>query len=363
MAAFFYFSDADRFWLEGKTAPFQETPEGSARERLAPGAGGVTLAAVGDVMLARKVGRLIEQKGTDYPLAELGKELRQYDVAFANLESPISQKGWPLPGKALCFRAHPRTVNSLLAGGIDIVSLANNHAVDYDSPALLETIELLQNAGIAAVGAGSSIDQARRPAVLEREGIRLAFLAYSDLADVYFSTKYKRPARASADRPGVAPLDMAMMLEDVAYASTQADYVIVSVHWGTEYTSQPAAAQVEMAHSLIDAGADVIIGHHPHWLQGIEVYKGGIIAYSLGNFVFDQNWSDETREGLVLEVVFSRGRPLQARARPVWIAESQPVWAEGERGERLRKFLVKLSGDLSTPATVIGDWVEYRAAN
>lgn len=319
----------------------------------------VTLNAVGDVMLSRKVAKLIELNGLGYPMAVLGGELAKADLTFCNLESPISRLGRPLPGKQITFRAPPAAVECLRQAGMDVVSLANNHAVDYDSPALLETIDLLTQVGIAAVGGGRDINQARQPVIMERKGMKIAFLAYSDLADIFFDREYRRPHRASEKLPGVAPLELDLMLEDVARTRTLADWVVVSLHWGTEYVDAPSKQQREMAYRLVEAGADLVVGHHPHWFQGLEVYQGKVIAYSLGNFVMDQNWSEETREGLVMQVDFSRDGSIRARVRPVFIYESQPQWADGERRERLLRRVMELSAKLNTPAAISGEWIEY----
>ncbi|NPV89687.1 MAG: CapA family protein [Firmicutes bacterium] len=321
----------------------------------------VRLNAVGDIMLGRHVGTLISRNGVAYPFGKLAGPMADADFTFANLESPLSQRGTPLEGKPVevVFRADPGAIDCLPMAGIDIVSLANNHTVDYDSPALLDTIEFLKQVGIRSVGAGIDIQQARQPVVLEKDGLKLAFLAYTDLADIYFSDRDRRAPRATAKRPGVAPLDEKMMLEDVARARTLADRVVVSLHWGTEYQGMPSSGQQVLAHRLVDAGADLIIGHHPHWFQGVEVYKGRVIAYSLGNFVMDQNWSNETREGLFLQVDFMRDGTLKARVRPVFINNSQPQWVEGEHQQRLLNRVVAFSSRLNTRAAVDKEWVEY----
>jgi len=323
----------------------------------------VTLNVVGDVMLARKVGRLIEANGIDYPLRFLGSELAAGDITFANLESPIAKSGTPLPGKQICFQAAPSTLESLKLGGFDVVSLANNHALDYDAPALLETIDLLSQSGIKSVGAGVNITSARQPVIVECKGIKIAFLAYSDLAEIFFSQKYPRAHRATEQQSGVAPLEEKSILEDIRIALQQADIVAVSLHWGTEYTDQPTKEQREMARHLIDAGADLILGHHPHWLQGLEIYQGKLIAYSLGNFVFDQNWAEPTREGLVLQVEVDHEGVKQARVRPVFIQESQPQWATEARQQKLLQQVVSLCGKLSTPVQIEGDWIKFKIEN
>lgn len=319
----------------------------------------VTLNAVGDVMLARHVGTLMLERGAGYPLARLGSDFADADISFCNLESPISSQGKSLPGKGICFRARPEVIPVFQQGGVDVVSLANNHAVDYDTPALLQTVELLAEKQVAAVGAGKNLEAARRPVILERQGQRIAFLAYSDLADYCFSSSYCRRHRAEQDLAGVAPLDSAAIEQDIAAIRPEVDQVVVSLHWGQEYRANPTLAQRELAHRLVEVGADCIIGHHPHWFQGLEVYQGKLIAYSLGNFVFDQNWSAETREGLFLRLEWDADGTWRAKVRPVWIENSQPVWAAGSQAQELRRRVMNLSEKLGTTSAEAGEWITY----
>ena len=189
-----------------KTKPASDLHEPAVVQ--APPGGAVRLNAVGDIMLSRYVGTLINRKGITYPLGKLAYSMADADITFANLESPISKNGAPLEGKPteVVFRADPGVIDCLPMAGIDIVSLANNHSVDYDSPALLDTIEFLKKSGIRSVGAGNDIGQARQPVVLERDGMKLAFLAYTDLADIYFSDKDRRaPPRHRETAGGSSP--------------------------------------------------------------------------------------------------------------------------------------------------------------
>lgn len=155
------------------------------------------------------------------------------------------------------------------------------------------------------------------------------------------------------------------ILEDVRAVRQQVDLVVVSLHWGVEYVDQPSKAQREMAYRLIDEGVDLILGHHPHWLQGLEVYHDKLIAYSLGNFIFDQNWSESTREGLVLQAELDHNGVQKARVRPVFINQSQPQWATDNRQEKLMNQVVNLCQKLNTTVKVEGDWVtiELKSAN
>ncbi|MEL7563838.1 MAG: CapA family protein [Dehalobacterium sp.] len=229
-----------------------------------------------------------------------------------------------------------------------IVSLANNHALDYDSPALLQTIELLQAVGIKTVGGGKDIGEARSPVIIEREGIKVAFLSYSEMADMVWSFKHPRKLKATEEIPGIAPLIVEQIIEDIENVKAQADYVFLSLHWGVEYQDMPEDYQRDIAHQLIDAGADVILGHHPHCLQGVEIYQGGLIAYSLGNFVFDQNWSDKTREGLLLSLKMNPTEILQAELLPIFINDGQPVVAEDDQGKKILERAYHISEKLGT---------------
>ena len=314
----------------------------------------ITLAAVGDVMLARKLSKLMESKGLDYPFTKTAGLLSSADIAFANLESPFSHRGKQLPGKGIWFRAKPENIQALTQAGFDVLSIANNHALDYDSPAFLDTIQLLNENNIRAVGGGANIDEARTPVIIEEDGLKTAFLAYSEMADMFWSYKYPRRLKADADTPGIAPSVPEQIEEDIALIRPNADLVVVSLHWGVEYQSEPEDYQREMAHSLIDAGADIIIGHHPHCIQGIEIYQGGLIAYSLGNFVFDQNWSEETKQGLLLQIKCGPQGWQEAKVLPVYINDGQPVIAEDSIADRILSLTRRISEKLDTEIIIEG---------
>ncbi|MGI6066175.1 MAG: CapA family protein [Bacillota bacterium] len=321
--------------------PVQEEPE-------------ITLAAVGDVMLARKLSKLMESKGLDYPFTKTAGLLASADIAFANLESPFSHRGQQLPGKGIWFRAKPENMQALTQAGFDVLSIANNHALDYDSPAFLDTIDLLNEQSIKAVGGGANIDEARTPAMLEVNGMKTAFLAYSEMADMFWSYKYPRRLKADVDTPGIAPCVPEQIEEDIALVRPIADLVVLSLHWGLEYQSEPEDYQREMAHRLIDAGADIIIGHHPHCIQGIETYQNGLIAYSLGNFVFDQNWSEETKQGLLLQIKCGPQGWQEAKVLPVYINDGQPVIAEESVADRILSLTRQISEKLDTEILIEG---------
>ena len=252
-----------------------------------------TLLFTGDVMLSRAVGSRMEaQKDWSLPFRLIADTLRSADLRYCNLECPVSDRGRNLH-HLYSFRADPRAIEGLKAAGFNVVSQANNHTYDWGPEALLDSLERLRAAGIQPVGAGQNILAAHYPLLVNVGGLRIAFLAYVDIDP--------KEAAAGVDRPGVAWLDPAQALADIRFARPLADLVIVCPHWGVEYALKPTRDQVELAHQMIDAGADMIVGSHPHVVQPLEKYHDHWIAYSLGNFVFDQQ-DPATHRGLMLRV-------------------------------------------------------------
>ncbi|MBC7341919.1 MAG: CapA family protein [Clostridia bacterium] len=321
-----------------------------------PPADQLSLVAVGDVVLARKVAKAMAEYGVDYPFMLIGQQLRDADLTFGNLECPISDRGSRLPGKGIWFRADPAVGPVLKDVGFDVLSIANNHSLDYLDQAFYDTIDLVKAQGISLVGGGCNLAEARQPVIREVNGIRIAFLAYSDMADIYWSQKFKRTLAATEDRCGVAPLKIDMIEEDVSKAVYASDLVVVSLHWGVEYSDYPTAEQRRLAHRIIDAGARLVLGHHPHTLQGVEYYKGGLIAYSLGNFVLDQYQKQKTQESFLLKVKFrDHGKTWKAEIWPVVLPKSQPRLATGPDADRILEKTRRLSQKLGTNLTLSGD--------
>lgn len=278
---------------------------------------------VGDMMFDRSIRRVTEKAGDPLlPFALLAERLRAADVAVGNLEGPISDRG-TRQGSIYSFRFPPtETIAALRSAGFDIVILANNHIWDYGHVAARDTMQHLQDAGIKYIGFGRNYDEANTP-VVERVGsTTIAFLGY---------TEFYGKALWADDRLGLSEFDanaIAARIAEIKKSAT-ADLVIVSLHWGVEYETESHSEQRRIAHQLIDAGADLIVGHHPHVPQEIEYYKGRPIAYSLGNFVFDQNFSADTRRGLLLSVLVRQGSLLLVQPLPVRFTDSyQPYLAE-----------------------------------
>jgi poly-gamma-glutamate synthesis protein (capsule biosynthesis protein) len=278
----------------------------------------------GDTMLARAVGDLMAARDDwTWPFVQIASVTAAADLMFVNLETTISTGG-AQAGCGYCFRANPNVIEGLTRAGIDVVTLANNHAYDYGSRALADTIVHLASAGIGVTGAGLDGAQARAPVFRTVGSTRVAFLSYTNLLPT--------AAAAGPGKLGVAIYDSAYLVQDIALAKRGADVVVVSFHAGEEYQTEPNAWQERVYRSAIDAGANLVIGHHPHVVQPVEAYGDGWIAYSLGNFVFDQSFSTATMEGLMLEATVMDGEILDVRELPVIISPAyQPALASDGR--------------------------------
>ena len=260
-----------------------------------------TLMFVGDIMLSRAVGQKMRgEENFRWPFEEIKEYLGWADLLFGNLECPVTV-GRPIRSGEMVFRADPEVVQGLKWAGFDVLSLANNHTPNWGQQGLKDTFKNLDDAGISYVGAGVDITQALEPKVLEVDGIKIAFLAFNDSDVVPVSYQ------ATDTRAGTAFMRTSQMKEKVGEAKEKADLVVVSMHSGTEYAYQPNNRQINFTQSAIEAGADLVVGHHPHVIQKTEKYKDGWVAYSLGNFVFDQNFSEPTRRGQILEVTLEEG--------------------------------------------------------
>lgn len=275
----------------------------------------------GDVMLSRNVAaRARAQKDPAWPFRRITPMLAEADIAFVNLESPFSDKGAAMQ-RGMIFKTEPEMIAGLELAGIDVVSTANNHARDRGSYGLEFTLDHLAAHGIAAAGTGKSTEEAHAGCVLERNGLRFGFLAYTYDAN---NGNYK-----DTD-PRIAVLSIDAMRADVASMKTRADAVVVSMHAGAEYQLQPNSQQSLFARAAIDAGAKVVAGHHPHVRQPWEWYGGGAIFYSLGNLVFDQFQRAETQIGLLAEVVFEGTQIIEARTHTVNLVLTVPHLADSE---------------------------------
>jgi poly-gamma-glutamate synthesis protein (capsule biosynthesis protein) len=291
---------------------FTETPTPTETATLAPTSTAtpipqITLLAVGDIMLDRTVGDQVLSKGPQIVFAGVQSVLDSADVRVGNLECAITRRDSPEHNKIYPFKAPLETAAALSQGKFDVVSLANNHAMDYGYAGLQDTQSVLGQYNIVTVGSGLDATTARSPAIINRNGLRLAFLAYVDVLPEK-SGFNPQTWIATETRPGIAWANPEQIKTDVTKARLKADLVIVLLHGGIEITdviNNVTNEQRLEAHTAIDSGAALVIGSHPHVLQQIESYHGGLIAYSLGNFVFDQ-YAGVANAAIILRVVLDR---------------------------------------------------------
>ncbi len=292
----------------------------------------VCLVAVGDIMLSRYVAQKVkEHTNPGYPFANISQFLQGGDITFGNLENPITP-GRDIKVPEMILRADPCMASALKGAGFDILSLANNHLPDFGPRGVLDTMQYLENAGINHAGAGK-YEEAYEPRYIEANSLRLAFLAFTD-PDI-------APACYSAnDSAGTAALDAEKMNIAITKAAKNADFTVVYLHVGTEYALEPDKNQIYYSRLAIDAGADLVLGSHPHVAQSVEIYKGKYILHSLGNFIFDQLWSQETRESVIARICINKKGIERIEFLPVYINDdTQPAILNGWAGLEVIKKL------------------------
>jgi poly-gamma-glutamate capsule biosynthesis protein CapA/YwtB (metallophosphatase superfamily)/outer membrane protein assembly factor BamB len=297
----------------------------------------VELVAVGDLMLSRTVEERTEVYGSTYPFEAVAELLRGADIAVGTLECPLTVNGDPID-KRFLFRAHPRNADALAWAGFDVLNLATNHVLDFGQEGFEQTLEALRGAGLPYVGAGLSSEEAHAPVVKEVRGRRIAFLAYA-------ATRWKGSQEVPTSEL-ISFAELATIREDVQRTKQLADLVVVIMHLGTEYQLQPDDEQLAVSRAAIDAGACLVIGHHPHVVQETAVYHGGFIAYSLGNFVFDIDTTEGAREGAILRVLLGDTGVEAVDLVPVRIVDDvQPRLIVGEDGLPLVRQVFRASAD------------------
>ncbi len=272
----------------------------------------ITIAAAGDVMLGGTATPFLEKQGYDFPFDSTRSILTSADIAIVNLETPLTHTDELLVKKKYRFRNPPeKVIPALQNAGIDIVSLANNHTLDYGYAGLRDTEEALLNGNIAYHGAGQTIADARKAVVLERKGQKIGFLAYSNT--------FPKEFWAGKNRPGTAFGHERHVRADVkALVDQGVEIIVVSFHWGQEGSTTLRPYQPMLAKAAIDSGADMVIGHHPHVLQEIEEYNGGVILYSLGNYIFG-SFSNRVNESAVINVSFKGGEYESLEVTPILV--------------------------------------------
>lgn len=349
-------------------APISEQRPPTEAEQ--PGEAHLTLTAAGDVTLGfhyeEQFDKNLAAGGSREALLGYGFEgvlaaVAGSDLFLVNLECPFTDRGEKVP-KNFNFRARPELAETLLRGGVAAVSVANNHMMDYGEVGLTDTLATLDKLGLPHFGAGRNLGEARKPAVLERNGIKVALLGY-----LFLGAKHIEPevVFATETKPGVAghysDVDAMerMVREDVAAAKAQARLVVPFFHWGREGQHLPEEYQKRLARAAIDAGAAAVLGAHPHVLQGLELYRGSPVAYSLGNFIFGGNWNPRDKEALIFKARFSHEKYLGAELVPVLVDRyperpMQPWVPQGERARALLQNVAGYSQKLAEPLPELG---------
>lgn len=294
---------------------------------------------VGDILLDRGVREKISEKGYEYPFSEIKKELKKADIAFGNLEGPITARGIPaLKKNTLLFRGDEENVPELKNAGFTILNLANNHSMDYGREGITDTMKALTQAGLITVGAGTDRASAREPVYIKNSGTIVGFLGYSAFpTEGYFYFK---------DKADVAQLVLDSLSDEVRKAKSKCDFLIVSFHWGKEFDFYPTENQKKAAHIALDSGADLVAGHHPHVLQSIEMYKGKPIFYSLGNFVFDRQVPPRTDETILIRLNLKGKKLDRVEILPLKISSCRPVKADSDEAAMILQRLKLYSNGL-----------------
>jgi len=297
--------------------------------------GTITLNFAGDVTFANHFEYYVGNRW-NYPFEKI-PEFAQADLSIVNLENPLTRRGIPA-AKQFNFRARPEYTRVLKAGGVDLVNLANNHIYDYSEQGLFDTIYFLDQAGIWHIGAGENLASARKPVVLNIKSVRIAFLGY------YGLRKHSGSHPASADSAGTALRSLSYIKQDIQAIRDSADVVIVNFHWGIEKEHLPETDQIYFAHKTIQYGADLIVGHHPHVLQGIEKYRNGLIVYSLGNFILGGNSRKHEKTAILQIKIDSNSKKIASfEMLPVQVDYWQPRLLYGTQKQALLDSLTKYS--------------------
>jgi poly-gamma-glutamate capsule biosynthesis protein CapA/YwtB (metallophosphatase superfamily) len=305
-------------------------PAGSVEEK-------VSLSFVGDLLVADYVKAITDREGYDFLYKPSLLYLSEPDLTAGNLEFPVTTRGIPVEGTPYVFKGAPDVLPSMRDAGFDVMSLANNHALDQGVEGMLDTMKHLDEAGIAHMGAGNNAAEAYAPVIKEVRGIKVAYVGISRV--VPFGSW-----KADKNTPGLAEsYDVKRATAAIAKAKEQADIVVVMVHWGKERVDQPEPYQKDFGRQYIDAGADLVIGSHPHVLQGFEMYKGKWIAYSLGNFIFNSYPKETAGETGVLDALCSKNGDCEMTFHPMFTVNAQPTPLEADAGKALLDRLSAIS--------------------
>lgn len=298
----------------------------------------ITIAAVGDLYIGGSAAPYLKQRGYSYPFESNKYILKTADITVVNLEAPLTNNKEAFMNKEYVLKMNPDAASAMRDAGFNVATLANNHIMDYGVEGLKDTITSLANAGIDHAGAGENLNVARKPATKSIKGKNIAFLAYSKVfPDEFYATD---------NSAGTVPGLFEYIMNDIKKTKQHYDIIVVSFHWGEELMKYPKDYQIKLAHLAIDSGANLIIGHHPHVVQGIERYNNGLIFYSLGNFAFG-SVSRSAPEGIVASVKFGGNAIISAEVTPLNVDNKeilfQPKALLGEKAEAAIRNIQEIS--------------------
>lgn len=316
----------------------------------------VTIIAVGDVVLSRK-----HPEGA---FAKVINELNSGAFSCCNFEAPLSNKGRPQYAKFETIHSSPEMIKGFVHAGFKVVSLANNHSMDYGPEALIDTVDLLDDSGILHAGAGRNLESACKPAFFDSGGMRFGFVSFATEAFMGYGAHPRKPGIALIRQdalygpPFINPDDLEAMADVVKLAKQEADFVIAAFHWGLSQSRTLIQSQLALGRTAVKSGAGLVIGHHPHVLQSVEVYRNSLILYSLGNFVFDLMpgfLGPATRETVMVKVKLLGRSVKEALFLPAWINdEGQPELLDQKmkKNREILETICRLSSKRKTVLSV-----------
>ncbi|WP_159434265.1 CapA family protein [Peptoclostridium litorale] len=314
--------------------------------------GKATVSIVGDIMLDRGVERVMDERGYGHPYEKVSRIFLEDDITLGNLECPITSIENPaLKRLDIVFMAEKENARELKKAGFDVLNLANNHSMDQRNNGLKDTIDILNYQGISTLGAGENREKARAHVVKKIRGVRIGILGYSVFPPEGFIF--------SEEDYDVARIDVKSLKDEVSMAKEDCDFLIITVHWGNEYENYPSEIQRDLAHMMVESGADLIVGHHPHVIQSVEKYMDKYIFYSMGNFVFDRQAPKGTDISAILQLDISKNGCENIKIIPVKIENAQPRPAYGAERDYIFKRLMIYSNGMGAQGE-LGKWAESR---
>lgn len=325
----------------------------------------VTLLLTGDIMLGGEFLNFKDRQNVDYeyPFRSIKSLLEEADIVFGNLECTLSKEGIARKDKTMALYAPPESISALKYLGFNAVSVGNNHINDYGPQGLEKTMEILKENNVPFFGAGRNLEEASQELIVDKNNVRVAFLGYTT------DERYVKSVIATQNSAGCVFYDFSRIANDIDRVGNSADIICISLHWGYEYYSYPSHKQVNLAHQIIDAGAHVVIGHHPHIIQGFERYKEGIIFYSLGNFFFPDfyhkngvrhTWPRKSNESIIVRCRIKDRKINGVEIFPCLRGEDYSlVILGGESRQRVISEVTKLSTDIRRD-NYKTFWIDYK---